>query len=124
MDGRLIEAWVSMKSFVPKDGSGKPPEGGGKNPTEDFKGEKLCNETHASTTDDQVRVFKKREGDKIRLCYMGHELMENRHGRVVDVETTQATGKAERGAAVKIARRTIKAGSTLGQTNATTPPTL
>jgi len=60
VDGTLIEAWASMKSFVPKDGSGKPPEGGGKNPTVDFKGEKRSNETHASTTDDQARLFKKR----------------------------------------------------------------
>ena len=57
VDGTLVEAWASMKSFVPKDGSGKPPEGGGKNPTVDFKGEKRSNETHASTTDDQARLF-------------------------------------------------------------------
>lgn len=80
VDGTLIEAWASMKSFVPKDGSGKPPEGGGKNPSVDFKGEKRSNETHASTTDDQARLFKKSEGDKSRLCYMGHALMENRNG--------------------------------------------
>ena len=114
VDGTLIEAWASMKSFVPKDGSGKPPEGGGKNPTADFKGEKRSNETHASTTDDQARLFKKSAGDKSRLCYMGHALMENRNGLVVDVETTQATGKSEREAALKMAARTIKAGSTLG----------
>lgn len=114
MDGTLIEAWASMKSFVPKDGSGKPPEGGGKNPTVDFKGEKRSNETHASTTDDQARLFKKSTGDKSRLCYMGHALMENRNGLVVDVETTQATGKAEREAALQMTARAIKAGGTLG----------
>lgn len=114
VDGTLIEAWASMKSFVPKDGSGKPPEGGGKNPSVDFKGERRSNETHASTTDEQARLFKKSEGDKSRLCYMGHALMENRNGLVVDVEATQATGKAEREAALKMARRTMKAGSTLG----------
>ncbi|WP_371323871.1 IS5 family transposase [Dechloromonas sp. ZY10] len=114
VDGTLIEAWASMKSFVSKDGSGKPPEGGGKNPTVDFKGEKRSNETHASTTDDQARLFKKSAGDKSRLCYMGHALMENRNGLVVDVEATQATGKAEREAALRMTARTMKAGSTLG----------
>jgi transposase len=114
VDGTLIDAWASMKSFVPKDGSGKPPTDGGRNPSVDFKGEKRSNDTHASTTDDQARLFKKSEGDKSRLCYMGHALMENRNGLVVDVETTQATGKAEREAALRMARRTMKAGSTLG----------
>jgi hypothetical protein len=71
VDGTLVEAWASMKSFVRKDGSGKPPEGGGKNPTVDFKGEKRSNGTYASTTDDQARLFKKSAGDKSRLCYMG-----------------------------------------------------
>jgi transposase len=78
VDGTLIEAWASMKSFVPKDGSGKPPEGGVKNPYVDFKGEKRSNETHASSTDPEARLYKKSEGDKSRLCYMGHALMENR----------------------------------------------
>jgi len=114
VDGTLIEAWASMKSFVPKDGSGKPPEGGGKNAYVDFKGEKRSNETHGSTTDPEARLYKKSEGDKSRLCYMGHALMENRHGLVVDVETTQATGKAEREAAIKMVARTAPAGSTLG----------
>lgn len=114
VDGTLIEAWASMKRFVPKDGSGNPPEGGDKNPSVDFEGEKRGNETHASTTDDQARLSKKSKGDKSRLCYMGHALMENRNGLVVDVETTQATGKAEREAALKMARRTIKTASTLG----------
>ena len=63
MEGTLIEAWASMKSIIPKDGSGNPSEDGGRNLTVDFKGEKRRNETHASTTDDQAWLFKKRRGD-------------------------------------------------------------
>jgi hypothetical protein len=59
-----------MKRFVPKDGGGKPPEDGGKNPSVDFKGEKHKNDTHASTTDPEARLYKKSEGDKSRLCHM------------------------------------------------------
>ena len=115
VDGTLIEAWASMKSFVAKDGSSKPPEDGGRNPTVDFKGEKRSNETHASTTDPEARLYKKAEGEKSRLGYLGHALMENRSGLVVDVETTHATGTAEREAAkVMVARTVTKAGSTLG----------
>lgn len=114
VDGTLIEAWASMKSFKAKDGSGKPPEDGGRNPTVDFKGEERKNDTHASTTDPQARLFKKAKGDKAHLCYLGHTLMENRHGLIVDVETTLATGTAEREAAEIMARRSLKPGSTLG----------
>jgi transposase len=114
VDGTLIEAWASMKSFVKKDGSSPPPEDG-RNPTVDFKGEKRSNETHQSTTDPDARLYKKSEGDKARMSYLGHALMENRHGLVVDVETTLATGTAERDAALVMARRTItKPGATLG----------
>jgi transposase len=115
VDGTLIEAWASMKSFVKKDGTTPPPEDGGRNPTVIFKGEKRSNETHASTTDPDARLYKKSEGDKSRLCFMGHALMENRHGLVVDVETTHATGTAEREAAKTMVARTVKkAGATLG----------
>jgi transposase len=114
VDGTLIEAWASMKSFVAKDGSGKPPEGGGRNPTVDFKGEKRSNDTHASTTDPEARLYKKAEGEKSRLSYLGHALMENRNGLAVDVETTLATGTAEREAAKAMVERTVKRGSTLG----------
>ena len=114
VDGTLIEAWASMKSFVPKDGSGKPPEGGGRNPTVDFKGGERKNDTHASTTDPEARLLKKSKGDKSRLCYMGHALMENRHGLAVDVETTLATGTAEREAATAMVVRSLKRGTTLG----------
>lgn len=115
VDGTLIEAWASMKSFVKKDGSGKPPEDGGRNPTVDFKGESRSNDTHHSTTDADARLYKKGDGEKSRLCYMGHALMENRNGLVVDVQTTHASGTAEREAALAMARRRIgKAGATLG----------
>ena len=114
VDGALIEAWASMKSFKAKDGSGKPLEGGGRNPTVDFTGEERKNDTHASTTDPEARLFKKSKGDKSQLCYMGHPLMENRNGLAVDVETTLATGKAEREAAKEMVKRSLRPGATLG----------
>lgn len=114
VDGTLIEAWASMKSFVAKDGTGKPPEDGGRNPTVDFKGEKRSNDTHASTTDLEARLYKKAEGEKSRLGYLGHALMENRNGLAVDVETTLATGTAEREAAKEMMARSAKPGATLG----------
>lgn len=115
VDGTQIEAWASMKSFVKKDGSGTPPEDGGRNPTVDFKGEKRSNDTHHSTTDPDARLYKKSEGDKSRMSYLSHALMENRNGLIVDAETTLATGTAEREAALTMAKRTMtKAGSTLG----------
>ena len=115
VDGTQVEAWASMKSFVKKDGSGMPPEGGGRNPTVDFKGETRSNVTHHSTTDPDARLYKKSEGDKSRMSYLSHALMENRNGLVVDAETTLATGTAEREAALVMATRTMtKAGATLG----------
>src|SRR3954462_11777946 len=95
VDGTLIEAWASMKSFRPKDGSGEPP-GPGRNGERDFHGEKRSNETHACTTDPDARLFKKAAGQASRLCHMGHALMENRNGLVVDATLTTATGTAER----------------------------
>ena len=114
VDGTLIEAWASMKSFVKKDDAPPPPEGGGHNPTVIFKGESRSNKTHASTTDPDARLYKKSDGDKSRLCYLGHALMENRHGLAVDVETTQASGTAEREAAKTMVARTVKKPATLG----------
>lgn len=114
VDGTLIEAWASMKSFVKKDGTTPPPEDGGRNPTVIFKGEPRSNETHESSTDPDARLYKKSEGDKSRLCYLGHALMENRHGLAVDVETTRASGTAEREAAKAMVERTVKKPATLG----------
>jgi len=99
VDGTLIEAWASMKSFRPKDGSGEPP-GPGRNGERSFHGEKRGNETHASTTDPEARLYRKSRGQASRLCYMGHVLMENRSGLVVEARLTQATGTAEREAAL------------------------
>jgi transposase len=98
VDGTLIEAWAGQKSFKKK-GSGKPPEGGPKNPTVDFHGEKRRNDTHQSTTDPQARLYRKSNGHESKLVYMGHVVMENRHGLVVGCGVTQATGTAEREAA-------------------------
>ena len=80
VDGTLIEAWASMKSFKPKDSGGRdeqdPPPG--RNPEVNFRGERRSNETHASTTDPQARLYRKGEGMEAKLCFMGHALMENR----------------------------------------------
>lgn len=103
VDGTLIEAWASHKSFKRRDDdSGTPP---GRNPEVDFKGQERCNDTHASTTDADARLFKKSQGDKSRLCHMGHILMENRNGLIVDVEITHANGTAEREAALAMLER-------------------
>lgn len=96
-------------------GSTPPPEDGGRNPTVNFKGERRSNETHRSSTDPDARLYKKSEGNKSQLAFLGHALMENRNGLVVDVEVTQATGTAEREAAETMVKRMIlKPGATLG----------
>ncbi|WP_145681141.1 IS5 family transposase, partial [Azospirillum brasilense] len=101
VDGTLIEAWASVKSFRPKDGSGEPP-GPGRNGERDFHGEKRSNETHASTSDPEARLYRKGNGQPAKLAFMGHALMENRNALVVDVRLTAATGLAEREAAVSM----------------------
>ncbi|MFA5952833.1 MAG: IS5 family transposase [Hyphomicrobium sp.] len=100
VDGTLIEAWASMKSVKPKDGSGEPPAGGGRNAEADFHGERRSNQTHGSTTDPEARLYRKGAGKEAKLCFMGHGLMENRHGLLVDACLTQADGHAERVAAL------------------------
>jgi Transposase DDE domain len=99
VDGTLIDAWASMKSFRRKGGTDEPPSGPGRNAERDFRGEKRSNETHALITDPDARLYRKSNGQPSRLCFMGHLLMENRHGLIVDVRTTHATGRAEREAA-------------------------
>ncbi len=101
VDGTMIEAWASMKSFKPKDGSGEPPTPG-RNGEVDFRGEKRSNETHASTTDPDARLYKKAAGQAAKLCHLGHVLMENRNGLVVAAALTKATGTAEREAAIEM----------------------
>lgn len=100
VDGTLLEAWASLKSFRPKDGDGGTATNGEKNPNVDFHGEKRTNDTHQSTTDPEARLAKKGRGKEAKLCFTGHVLMENRNGLVVDVSFTQATGTAERDAAL------------------------
>ena len=120
VDGTLIKAWASMKSFQPK-AEGSPPDdkGPGDPPTPsidsdnqrnrnaevDFKGEKRSNATHASTTDSEARLYKKSPGTGAALCFMGHALMENRHGLIVQGDLTQADGHAERRAALDMVHR-------------------
>jgi transposase len=110
VDGTLIEAWASMKSFKPKEGGGEDQAGGGRNADRDFHGEKRRNDTHASTTDPDARLYRKSPGQGARLCFVGHLLMENRHGLVVDTELTRATGWAERAAAAAMAEDIARAG--------------
>lgn len=99
VDGTLIEAWASIKSFQPKDGP-KPPVG--RNQEKDFHGKKLKNDTHASSTDPESRLFKKGAGKEAKLSYMGHALMENRNGLIVSGRVTHATGTAEREAGAEM----------------------
>ena len=99
VDGTLLKAWASMKSFQPKDGGGNPPEDG-RNGERNFRGEKRSNKTHASTTDPDARLYRKSDGQESRpLRYMGHAIMENRNGLAVSGKVTHATGTAEREAA-------------------------
>jgi len=100
VDGTLIEAWASIKSFQPR-GKG-PGNRTGRNDSADFHGKTLKNDTHASTTDPESRLFRKGKGKESKLCYMGHVLMENRNGLVVDTRLTLATGTAEREAAAEM----------------------
>jgi len=102
VDGTLIEAWASIKSFRRKDGSDNDREGPGRNAARDFHREKRSNETHRSTTDPDARLYKKGDGQPAKLCYMGHALMENRHGLAVGGGVSHATGTAEREAALKL----------------------
>jgi transposase len=109
VDGTLLEAWASLKSFVPKD-AGKdddapPLAGGGKDVAVDFHGETRSNATHASTTDPDARLAKKGAGKEAKLCYLGNVLMENRTGLVVDVETLVASGTGEVDAALTMLDR-------------------
>ena len=119
VDGTLIEAWASMKSFVPKDGS-KPPPGkgqdgrGGRNAERDFHGEKRKNDTHSSTTDPDARLFRKGAGKEAKLCHMGHLMMENRNGLIIDARLTEANGTAERTTALDMIEDNAKSGSTVG----------
>jgi len=99
VDGTLLEAWASHKSFKPKGVDRTPPDAP-KNPSVNFHGQTRRNDTHASTTDPDARLYKKGGGHEAKLAYLGHLLTENRHGLIVDTAVTAATGTAERDAAI------------------------
>lgn len=101
VDGTLIEAWASLKSFRRKDG-GDDSQGPGRNSERNFHKEKRSNKTHQSTTDPEARLYKKGDGQPAKLCYIGHALMENRHGLAVGGGISQATGTAERETALAL----------------------
>jgi transposase len=99
VDGTLLEAWASHKSFRRRSAPPDPPDDPG-NPTVNFRGDERKNDTHQSTTDPDARLFKKTTGSEAKLAYLGHLLMENRHGLIVDALVSAATGTAEREAAL------------------------
>ena len=102
VDGTLLEAWASHKSFQPKDGVAGPPDDPG-NPTVNFRGHRRSNETHQSTTDPEARLYKKGVGRPAQLAYLGHVLMDNRAGLITDTRVTVADGFGERDAALTMA---------------------
>jgi transposase len=104
VDGTLIESWAAVKSMRRRDGSDEPP-GPGRNPTVNWHGEKRSNETHVAPKDPEAKLFCKGKGQAAKLCYMGHTLMDHRHGLIVDVEVTEADGYAERATALKLLDR-------------------
>jgi transposase len=104
VDGTLLEAWASHKSFKPKDGSG-PDAPAGRNAETDFRGQPRSNKTHESSTDPEARLARKSNNTAARLCFAGHLLMENRNALIVDIELTQADGYAERQAALAMLGR-------------------
>jgi IS5 family transposase len=111
VDGTLIEAWAGHKSFKPKDGSGDG-DGG-----ENFRGQTRKNDSHASTTDPDSRLYRKAAGREARLCYMGHVLMENRNGLAVGGKVSFANGTAERSEAVALLKQRTRQtgrGATVG----------
>ena len=104
VDGTLLEAWASLKSYRPRDDQ-DPPSGGGRNQEVDFRGQRRRSDTHVSSTDPAARLYKKALGQAAKLSYLGHVLTENRHGLVVDVELTEANGRAKREAALHMVER-------------------
>ena len=100
VDGTLVLAWASLKSFKAKNDGEQPPPADGRNEEVDFRGEKRSNRTHASTTDPDAMLYRKGPGMEARLCFIGHALMENRNGLFVDARLTKVSGHAERLAAL------------------------
>jgi transposase len=116
VDGTLIEAWASIKSFRPKDEPKDPPVGGDGNAWKDFKGESRSNDTHESKTDPEAKLLRKGDGREAKLCFAGHVLMENRNGLVSDVLVTPSVGTTETDAAIEMMERTFRSnrGRTVG----------
>ena len=115
VDGTLLQAWASLKSFRPKDDQGPPASGGGRNAPASFHGQRRSNETHASTTDPEARLMRKGPQQEAKLCFAGHLLTENRNGLIVDALLGEASGRAEREAALKlVGRQRLRRGATLG----------
>lgn len=112
VDGTLLEAWASQKTFRPRGTRPEPPDDPG-NPTVDFHGERRSNQTHQSTTDPDARLYKKTRGQEARLAYLGHLLTENRHGLIVNACVTHASGTAEREAAVAMIDERVTGRATL-----------
>lgn len=109
VDGTLIEACASMKSFKPKDGSGDDDDG------ENFHGQKRSNDTHESTTDPDSRSYRKGPGKEAKLTYMGHIVTENRNGLIIEATVTEAGGRQEWLAATELlSRQSIRSGQTIG----------
>jgi transposase len=104
VDGTQIAAWASMKSFAAKDGSSEPPSQG-RNGERDFHGEKRTNDTHASTTDPEAKLYRKGKGKEAKLSFVGNAMTENRHGLVVETELGEASGTIEREAAKTMVAR-------------------
>jgi transposase len=102
VDGTMLEAWASLKSFRRKDADPLPPPDDPGNPTVNFHGETRKNDTHASTTDPDAQLYRKGHGKEAKLAYLGHVLLDNRHGLVANVCATAATGTAERDAALDL----------------------
>jgi len=114
VDGSLLEAWAGQKSFKPREaGPGAPPDDPG-NPTVNFRGETRRNDTHGSTTDPDAQLYRKANGQESKLAFLGHILLDNRHGLVANICATAATGTAEREAAVMLVDASAPPGSTLG----------
>jgi IS5 family transposase len=117
VDGTLLEAWASLKSFQRKDAGPTPPPDDPGNPTVNFHGETRKNDTHASTTDPDAQLYRKGQGKEAKLAYLGHVLLDNRHGLVANVCATAATGTAEREAALALLTRAPGAKTVAGDKN-------
>lgn len=107
VDGTLVDAWASLKSFRPKTGAPPPTDGAPGNPSVDFHGERRSNATHESTTDPEARLLRKAKGKEAKLCFGLHALMENRHGLCVQAQVTTAVGVTETTAATELLARQI-----------------